>query len=66
MTYQIEQSVVVKGIGAARIKHIATDGTFSLYFANGACGDRWHASDFERTLSDKEFWAEWRRCKRWR
>lgn len=62
MKYSMGQFVEVKLIGPAKIEDII-DGTYFLFFFNGKRGQGWRDRDISRTISEKEFWREWRKAK---
>lgn len=60
MNHQAGVYVSIKGIGAAKIDDVLQDSYF-LFHADGKCGGGWKDHEVERVITDKVFWAEWRR-----
>jgi hypothetical protein len=61
MTYRPDQCIIVRNIGPAIIKEVLADGTFFLFFASGKRGGGYEAWHFDRVISNKQFWSEWRK-----
>lgn len=60
MKFKAGQFIVIKDFGAAKVDEVLGDDYF-VFFANGKRGGGWKDRDVTGTVTEKQFWAEWRR-----
>lgn len=64
MKYQQGAFVEVKLVGLAKVDAV-TDKEYFLFFADGKRGGGWKEWDIVGPTTEKKFWAEWRKHKRY-